>query len=173
MARKTLKKENVEKMNVKLYKHILRKKKDEFMQTRREELIYLGKNNLKLFWQELQPRKKQIENNITSNQWFECARQLYEKEYEAQSPRVNTNSKLFTLQEVENGIKKLKTRKAKDLVELQAEYLKWGMSALAPHIMKIFNNIIQQGFPRDWRTSLAIPLLKVETLIIHPTIEQI
>ena len=49
------------------------------MQTTREELIYLGKNNPKLFWQELQPRKKEIENNITANQWFEYARQLYEK----------------------------------------------------------------------------------------------
>ena len=120
------------------------------MQTRREELIYLSKNNPKLLWQELQPRKKQIENNIIANQWFEYARQLYEKESEVESPpMINTNSKLFTLQEVENGIKKLKTGKAKDLVELQAEYLKWGMNALAPHIMEIFNNIIQQGFPRD------------------------
>ena len=45
------------------------------------------------------------------------------------------------------------------MVELQAEYLKWGMNILAPHIMEIFN-IIQQGFPRDWTTSLAIPLFK-------------
>ena len=49
------------------------------MQTRREELIYLGKNNPKLFWQELQPRKKQIENNITAKQWFDYARQLYDR----------------------------------------------------------------------------------------------
>ena len=61
---------------------------------------------------------------------------------------------------MEIGIKKLKTRKKKDLVELQAEYLKWGRNTLAPHIRKIFNNIIQQGFPRDWTTSLAIPLFK-------------
>ena len=60
-------------MNVKLYKQILKRKNDEFMQTRREELIYLSKNNPKLFWQELQPRKKQIDNNITANQWFEYA----------------------------------------------------------------------------------------------------
>lgn len=49
---------------------------------------------------------------------------------------------------------------AKDLVDLQVEYLKWGLKSLAPHIMKIFNNIIQQGFPKDWTTSLAIPLFK-------------
>ena len=86
MARKTLKKVGKEKMIVKLYKQILKRKKDEFMQTTREELIYLSKNNPKLFWQELQPRKKQIENNITTNQWFEYVRQLYEKESEAESP---------------------------------------------------------------------------------------
>ena len=103
------------KMNVKLYKQILKRKKDEFMQTRREELIYLGKNNPKLFWQEIQPRKKKIENNITSNQWFEYARQLYEKESEAEPPPgLNTTKNLFTLQEVEIGIKD-KNRKGKRL----------------------------------------------------------
>ena len=49
MARRTLKKTGKEKMNVKLYMQILKRKKDEFMQTRREELIYLGKNNPKNF----------------------------------------------------------------------------------------------------------------------------
>ena len=75
-------------------------------------------------------------------------------------PLVNTATKLFTVQEVEVGIKKLGAGKAKDLVELQAEYLKWGLKTLVPHITRIFNNIIQQGFPTDWTTSLAIPLFK-------------
>lgn len=34
------------------------------------------------------------------------------------------------------------------------------MEILAPHITRIFNNIIQQAFPTDWTTSLAIPLFK-------------
>jgi hypothetical protein len=63
------------------------------------------------------------------------------------------------VQEIEVGIKKLGVGKTKDLVELQVEYLKWGSKILAPHIMKIFN-IIQQGFPTDWTTSLAISLFK-------------
>jgi hypothetical protein len=75
-------------------------------------------------------------------------------------PLVNTTTKLFTVQEIEVGIKKLGVGKAKDLVELQAEYLKWGSKTLEAHIMKIFNNIIQQGFPTDWTTSLAVPLFK-------------
>ena len=80
-------------------------------------------------------------------------------------------TKLFTVHEVEAGIKKLKIGKEKDLVELQVEYLKWGMNILAPHIMEIFNNVIQQGFPSNWTASLVIPLFKMETLIILPTIE--
>jgi len=54
----------------------------------------------------------------------------------------------------------LKIGKTKDLIELQAKYLKWGMKILAPHIMEILKNVIQQGFPRDWTTRLAIPLFK-------------
>jgi hypothetical protein len=46
------------------------------------------------------------------------------------------------VQEIEVGIKKLGVGKTKDLVELQVKYLKWGSKTLAPHIMKIFNNII-------------------------------
>jgi len=41
------------------------------------------------------------------------------------------------------GIKRLGAGKAKDLDELQVEYLKWGLKILSPHITKIFNNIIQ------------------------------
>lgn len=58
------------------------------------------------------------------------------------------------------GIKKLVVGKEKDLVELQVEYLKWGMKILAPHITNFFNNIIQQGLLADWTTSLAILLFK-------------
>jgi hypothetical protein len=47
------------------------------------------------------------------------------------------------VQEIEMVIKRLGAGKTKDLDELQAEYLKWGLKILSPHITKIFNNIIQ------------------------------
>jgi hypothetical protein len=56
------------------------------MISRREELIFLGENNPNLFWKELQMRNKQIENNITSYQWFEYAKQLYEKDPKVDPP---------------------------------------------------------------------------------------
>ena len=58
-AKRTLKESNHKEIDFKSYKRILRKKKANFMISRREELIFLGKNNRKLFRKELQTRKKQ------------------------------------------------------------------------------------------------------------------
>jgi len=155
------KESNKDNIKLKSYKQLLSKKNTDFMVSKREELIFLGKNNPKLFWKELQPKKIQIGNNITTSKWFDYARQLYEQVPKVDPlPLVNTDTELFTVQEIEMGIKKLGVGKAKDLAELQAEYLRWGSKILAPHITKIFNNIIQQGLPTDWTTSLAIPLFK-------------
>jgi hypothetical protein len=67
----------------------------------------------------------QTENNITTFEWFDSARQLYEQDSKVDPPPlVNTNTKLFTVQEVEMGIKRLGAGKAKHLDELQTEYLK-------------------------------------------------
>ena len=65
------KESNKDNIKLKAYKQILRKKKVDFMVSRREELIFLGKNNPKLFWKELQSKKVQIENNITTSKWFD------------------------------------------------------------------------------------------------------
>ena len=83
---RTLKESNQKETDFKAYKQILRKKKVDFMISRREELIFLGKNNPKLFWKELQTIKKQIENNIIAYRWFEYAKQLYEQDPKAEPP---------------------------------------------------------------------------------------
>jgi hypothetical protein len=70
-----LKDSSHKEISLKSYKQIVRKKKADFMISRREELIFLGKNNAKLFWKELQTRKKETENNITAYQWFEYVTQ--------------------------------------------------------------------------------------------------
>jgi hypothetical protein len=85
-TRKTLKESSHKETSLKAYKQIVRKKKVDFMISRREELIFLGKNNPKLFWKELQTRKKQTENNITAYQWFEYAKQLYEQDPKVDPP---------------------------------------------------------------------------------------
>jgi hypothetical protein len=114
----------------------------------REELIFLGKNNPKLFWKELQTRKKQTENNITACQWFEYAKQLYEQDPKVDTPPlVNTTTKLFIMQEIEVGIKKLGVGKEKDLVELQAEYLKMGFKNSCTSHYENFQQHHSAGIP--------------------------
>ena len=108
---------NKDNIKLKAYKHILRKKKSDFMVSRREELIFLGKNNPKLFWKELQQRKIQTGNSITTSKWFDYARKIYEQDPD-HPPLGNTNIELFMVQEVEMGIKKLSVGKAKELAEL-------------------------------------------------------
>jgi hypothetical protein len=73
-ARRRWKESDKDKTKLKAYQQIVRKKKVDFMISRREELIFLGKNNPKLFWKELQPKKVQTENNITASEWFDYAR---------------------------------------------------------------------------------------------------
>ena len=41
---------------------------------------------------------------------------------------------LFTVDDIKQGIKKLASDKAEDIDGLQAEFLKWGVELLAPHI---------------------------------------
>ena len=68
-ARRMWKESDKDNIKLKAYKKILRRKTTDFMVSRREELIFLGKNNPKLFWKELQPRMMQTENNISSSKW--------------------------------------------------------------------------------------------------------
>ena len=111
-ARRRWKGSDTDNIKLKAYNQIVKKKKADFMVSRREELIFLGKNNPKLFWKELQPKKVQTENNITTSKWFDYARQLYEQGPKVDPPPlVNTDTKLFMVQEVEMGIKKLGTGK--------------------------------------------------------------
>ena len=113
----------------------------------------------------------QNENSITTYKWLDYTRQIYEHDPKVDPiPLVNTDTKLFNVQEVETGIKKLGARKAKDLVELQTKYLKWGSKILAPHITKIFNNIIQQGFPTKlvWKYLFSRVVMSITPPTIGP-----
>ena len=50
--------------------------------------------------------------------------------------------------------------KAKDIEGYQAEILKIGGLVLIPHIHKLFNQAVKQGFPKPWTQCLIIPILK-------------
>lgn len=54
--------------------------------------------------------------------------------------------------------------KAQDIDSLQAEFLKWAMKLLAPHIKEIFNIVNQDGFPVEWTTIVVLPLHKTKDI---------
>jgi len=59
-----------------------------------------------------------------------------------------------------NGVKFLENGKAKDIEEYQAEILKIGGTVLVPHIHKLFNVVVTQGFLIPLTQSVIIPIFK-------------
>ena len=67
---------------------------------------------------------------------------------------------VFSLKDIDFGVKRLANGKAKDIEGYQEEILKIGGPVLIPHIHKIFNQAVKQGFPKPWTQSLIIPIFK-------------
>jgi hypothetical protein len=73
-------------------------------------------------------------------------------------PTISTNVKVFSLEDIEFGVKKLAKENAKDIESYQTKILKIGRHVLIPYIHKIFNSTIKQGFPKTWNQCLIIPI---------------
>ena len=67
---------------------------------------------------------------------------------------------VFSLEDIDFGVKCLENGKAKDIEGYEEEILKIGGPILILHIHKLFNLSIKQGFPAPWTQSLIIPILK-------------
>jgi hypothetical protein len=63
-------------------------------------------------------------------------------------PIVPTKEEVFSLDDIEFGVKWLANGKAKDIEGYQAEIFKIGGPILIPHIHKLFNLAVKQGFPK-------------------------
>ena len=71
-----------------------------------------------------------------------------------------TTKEVFSLEDINFGVKHLANGKDKDIEGYQAEILKIGGPVLILHIHKIFNIAIKQGFPTPWTQSLIIHIFK-------------
>jgi hypothetical protein len=80
--------------------------------------------------------------------------------------------KRFLLWKIELGVKRLANGKVKGIKGYQAEILKIGGLVLIPHIDKLFNLVVKQGFPKPWTQSFIVPVFKsgdkTISLIIGP-----
>lgn len=94
-------------------------------------------------------------------QCLEYAKILYEHGMgEDKPPLIKATNDLFSNKDTIQGIKRFVIGKTQDTDALQAEYLKWGINILEPHINRIFKNVNEGGFPQSWITSVVIPLHK-------------
>jgi hypothetical protein len=75
-------------------------------------------------------------------------------------PIVPTKEEVFSLDDIEFGVKRLENGKAKDIEGYQAEIFKIGGPILIPHIHKLFNLVVKKGFPKLWTQSLIVPIFK-------------
>ena len=75
-------------------------------------------------------------------------------------PIVPTKKVVFSLHDIEFRVKWLANGKAKDIKGYQAEILKIEGPILIPHIHKLFNLEVKQGFPKPWTQSLIVPIFK-------------
>jgi hypothetical protein len=75
-------------------------------------------------------------------------------------PIVPTEDEVFSLDDIEFRVKWLANGKAKDIEGYQDEIFKIGGPILIPHIHKLFNLAVKQGFPKPWTQSLIVPIFK-------------
>lgn len=91
----------------------------------------------------MQQRDTIKENNITNLKWLGYAKQLYERAQDKDTPPIISSvTKLFSLDNVKEGIGKLAVGKAWDIDGLQEEHLRWGLEIFMPHIKIIFDGVI-------------------------------
>ena len=63
-------------------------------------------------------------------------------------PIVPTKEEVFSLDDIEFWVKRFTNDKAKDIEVYQAEIFKIRGPILIPHIHKLFNLAVNQGFPK-------------------------
>jgi hypothetical protein len=77
-------------------------------------------------------------------------------------PIVPTEDKVFSLDDIEFRVKQLANGKYKDIEGYQDENFKLRGPIFIPHIQKIFNLVVKQGFPNPLTQRRIVPIFKNE-----------
>jgi hypothetical protein len=67
---------------------------------------------------------------------------------------------MFSLHDIEFGVKRLAKWKGNDIERCQLEILKFGGYIFIPHIHKLFNIVIKERFSKHWTKSLIAPIFR-------------
>jgi hypothetical protein len=94
----------------------------------------------------------------------------------------STKDEVFSIQDIKFGVKRLSKGKTKEIEGYQDEILKIGGPVFIPHIYKLFNLAIQQGFLKPWTQILIVPIFKsgdtnnpsnYRTIMINPILAKL
>ena len=137
------------------------KEKRNYLSKRKENLLHLSKVALKKFLRQILTSKSKEDNKIALKDWNSYLKMLYESSDTRDNIQtLLTTEEVFSLEDIYFRVKCLANGKAKDIEGYQAEILKIGGSVFIPHIHKLFNLVLKQGFHTPWTQSLIIPIFK-------------
>ena len=105
----------------------------------------------KKFQRKILTRKTKDNNKISLHNWNFYLKNIYESPngiYNFET--LVTTEEFFSLKDIDFGVKHLEKGKAKEIEGYQAEILKIGGPVLIPHIQKLFNQALKQGFYKPW-----------------------
>ena len=115
----------------------------------------------KKFWWHILTRKTKDNNRTALHDWNSYLKKIYKSLNVIDNfETLLTTVEVFSLEDTYFWVKRLENGKAKDIEGYQEEILKIGGPILIPHIQKLFNQMIKQGFPKPWNRSLIIPIFK-------------
>ena len=128
-----------------------------YIPRRQENLLHLSKVAPKKFQRHILTRKTKDSNRTALHNWNSYLKRIYEfpnviDKFET----LLTMEGFFSSEDMDFGVKRLENGKAKGIEGYQAEILKIGGLVLIPHIHKLFNQVVKQGFPKPWTQILII-----------------
>ena len=102
----------------------------------------------KKFLRQILTHKTKEDNKIALKYWNSYLKKIYESLdiiYNIQT--LLTTKEVFSLEDIDFGVKRLANGKSKYIEGYQVEILKIGGLVLILHIQKLFNLVVKKGFP--------------------------
>ena len=155
----------------------------QYIHKRQDYLLHLSKTAPKKFWRQILTRKTKDNNKISLHDWNSYLQKLYDSPNVIENfETLLTTKEVFSLEDIDFGVKRLENGKAKDIEGYQVEILKIGGPILIPHIHKLSNLEAKKGFPKPWTQSLIVPIFKssnknnssnYQTIMISPLLAKL
>ena len=124
---------------VNMYKYLIKREK-KYYNKMQEHFSQLSKFDPKKFWRKILFCNSKENNMIPLRDLKSYLKNIYESPNVADNiPSVSIEEKVFSIEDIEFGVKRLANGKAKDIEGYQAEIFKIEGPIVIPHIHKLFN----------------------------------